>query len=49
MPREADAYTYLIESYLRKGEPVDARTAMDSMLEDGPRFLTMEVSDGESI
>ncbi|GAY63081.1 hypothetical protein CUMW_222770 [Citrus unshiu] len=43
VPREADAYTYLIESYLRKGEPVDARTAMDSMLEDGPRFLTMEI------
>ncbi|KAL3578048.1 hypothetical protein D5086_019552 [Populus alba] len=35
IPRDADAYRLLIESYLRKGEPADAKTALDSMIEDG--------------
>ncbi|KAJ0028183.1 hypothetical protein Pint_35639 [Pistacia integerrima] len=35
VPRDADAYKLLIESYLRKGEPADAKTALDSMIEDG--------------
>ncbi|XP_010529884.1 PREDICTED: pentatricopeptide repeat-containing protein At2g37230 [Tarenaya hassleriana] len=35
VPREANAYEMLIESYMSKGEPADAKTAMDSMIEDG--------------
>ncbi|XP_039042455.1 pentatricopeptide repeat-containing protein At2g37230-like [Hibiscus syriacus] len=33
--KDADAYKLIIESYLRKGEPADAKTPLDSMIEDG--------------
>uniref|UniRef100_A0A1J3HA90 Pentatricopeptide repeat-containing protein n=1 Tax=Noccaea caerulescens TaxID=107243 RepID=A0A1J3HA90_NOCCA len=35
VPREANAYELLIKSYMSKGEPGDAKTALDSMIEDG--------------
>ncbi|KAH9763567.1 pentatricopeptide repeat-containing protein [Citrus sinensis] len=40
VPREADAYTYLIESYLRKGEPMGPasslwKSVMESLFENG--------------
>ncbi|KAL1209995.1 Large ribosomal subunit protein [Cardamine amara subsp. amara] len=35
VPREANAYELLIKSYMSKGEPGDAKTALDSMVEDG--------------
>lgn len=35
VPREADAYKLLVESFLTKGEPTDAKTALDSMIENG--------------
>ncbi|KAL6297144.1 hypothetical protein ACE6H2_005286 [Prunus campanulata] len=35
IPGEADSYILLIKSYLSKGEPADAKTALDSMIEGG--------------
>ncbi|CAE6034488.1 unnamed protein product [Arabidopsis arenosa] len=35
VPRESNAYELLIKSYMSKGEPGDAKTALDSMVEDG--------------
>ncbi|KAE8675020.1 hypothetical protein F3Y22_tig00111701pilonHSYRG00001 [Hibiscus syriacus] len=35
VPKDADAYKLLIEIYLRKGEPADAKMSLDSMIEDG--------------
>lgn len=31
----ADAYQLLVESFLKKGEPADAKTVLDSMVEEG--------------
>ncbi|CAM8877022.1 unnamed protein product [Rhodiola kirilowii] len=35
VPRESESYKLLAESYLKKGESADAKTALDSMLENG--------------
>nr|XP_010906524.2 pentatricopeptide repeat-containing protein At2g37230 [Elaeis guineensis] len=32
---DADSYALLVESFLKKGEPADARTALDGMIEQG--------------
>ncbi|KAG6498413.1 pentatricopeptide repeat-containing protein At2g37230-like [Zingiber officinale] len=35
VPTDADSYVLLVESFLKKNEPADARTALDSMMEQG--------------
>ncbi|KAG6510158.1 hypothetical protein ZIOFF_028167 [Zingiber officinale] len=35
IPTDADSYVLLVESFLKKNEPADARTALDSMKEQG--------------
>ncbi|XP_010275217.1 PREDICTED: pentatricopeptide repeat-containing protein At2g37230-like [Nelumbo nucifera] len=35
VPSVADAYRLLVEGFLRKGEPADAKTALDGMIESG--------------
>ncbi|CAL9080709.1 unnamed protein product [Musa acuminata var. zebrina] len=35
VPTDADSYVLLVESFLKKSEPADARTALGSMMEQG--------------
>ncbi|KAA8518744.1 hypothetical protein F0562_016482 [Nyssa sinensis] len=46
VPSEESAYKLLIESYLKKGEPADAKTALDSMIEQASRVMKSMVEKG---
>ncbi|XXG40290.1 hypothetical protein AAC387_Pa01g1049 [Persea americana] len=48
---DADAYASLIKSFVKKGEPADAKAALDGMIECGhlPKPIAVQIGNGGSV